>query len=227
MYDAYVDGAVALVGMPSALEAELWLSAELGGLQAAAPHAEGHRNALTDLVRVMAGAETRGAVAFLRTFAAIGPRALRAAAARAADALVRKGVPEPGWAADAGDVVPGEVSSIQDGSLDREQIVCEFRYRDGTGRHALAVRLEQGLPTQMVAIGDVAAMTAQVGKAVEAEQCVVVRIDGGTTAERLRQAFAAAADLPGERRDRPWQDQEWFAYVAFSLHRIDALAGCP
>lgn len=231
VYAAYVRATAGLLEQPGALEAELWLSAQLGTLRSAAPHAQGYRLALTDLVRVMADAATPGAVAFLRVFAAVGPGALRRAAGRAADMCVAGGSPEPMWSASPGDLRCRDVFSVQDGTLAGEQIVAEFRYRDGSGRHALVVRLDHGRPVEVVVVGDLTGMMATLNKAAAAEECVLMRLGRATAAERLRAAFAPPA-LPAEepaaedRRDggKGAGGPEWFARLPIALHRIDVLS---
>ncbi|NVI91542.1 hypothetical protein HUX53_30760, partial [Actinomadura sp. BRA 177] len=48
VYAAYVREADALPALPGPLQAEVWASAQLGALEAAAPHVQGRRAALGD-----------------------------------------------------------------------------------------------------------------------------------------------------------------------------------
>ncbi|MFD0684777.1 hypothetical protein [Actinomadura fibrosa] len=197
VYEAYVREASALPSLPIALQAEVWTSAQLGGLEAAAPHAEGRRAALGDLITCLRAAATPGARAFLRALAAIGPVEGRRAAGRAADAL--GGVPAAPWEGSLGRVVPGQAWLIQEGPLDGDRLVCEFRYEGaGTaGMHALAVRLAYGdVPSEVVIVGDVPALMTAARQAMQAELCVVQPYDAAAVGARLRAALNGTEPLP-------------------------------
>jgi hypothetical protein len=197
VYAAYVREAAELPSLPGPLEAEAWTSARLGDLEAAAPNARARRAALGDLIACLAAAGGPGARAFLRALAAIGPVEARAAARRAADGL--GDVPAAPWEAALGRVVPGPVWLIQEGPLDGDRLVCEFRYEDaGTaGMHALAVRLSYGgSPTEVVIVGDVPALMTAARQAMQAELCVVQPYDAGAVGERLRTALNGTEPLP-------------------------------
>ncbi|RFU38157.1 hypothetical protein DZF91_29175, partial [Actinomadura logoneensis] len=58
VYRVFVRAADELPALPGALPAEVWVSAQLGTLEAAAPHAEGRRAALGDLVTCLRAAGT-------------------------------------------------------------------------------------------------------------------------------------------------------------------------
>ncbi|MGW2312962.1 hypothetical protein ACWCOU_33400, partial [Actinomadura luteofluorescens] len=78
VYAAYVREAGALPAQPGPLQAEMWTSAQLGALEAAAPHTAARRAALGDLIGCLHAAATPGSRAFLRALAAIGPAEGRA-----------------------------------------------------------------------------------------------------------------------------------------------------
>ncbi|GAA1798149.1 hypothetical protein GCM10009735_32990 [Actinomadura chokoriensis] len=197
VYEAYVREADALPALPGPLQAEVWTSAQLGALEAAAPHEQGRLAALGDLIGCLRAAATPGARAFLRAIAAIGPVKGRAAAGRAAGAL--GGVPAAPWEGSLGRVVPGQAWLIQEGPLDGDRLVCEFRYEGaGTaGMHALAVRLSYGdAPSEVVIVGDVPALMAAARQAMQAELCVVQPYDAAAVGARLRTALNGAEPLP-------------------------------
>ncbi|MWK38762.1 hypothetical protein GEV43_35185 [Actinomadura sp. J1-007] len=197
VYEAYVREAEGLPGLPGPLQAEVWASAQAGALEAAAPHAEGRRAALGDLVTCLRAAGTPGTRAFLRVLAEIGPERARPIAGRAADSM--RGLPEPPWIGSVGKVVPGQVWLIQEGPLDGDRLVCEFRYEDaGTaGMHALAVRLSYGdAPQEVVIVGDVPALMTAARQAMQAELCVVQPYDPAAVGERLRAALNATESFP-------------------------------
>ncbi|MFD0905204.1 hypothetical protein [Actinomadura sediminis] len=201
VYDAYVREADALPALPAALQAEVWTSAQLGGLLAAAPHEQARRAALGDLIGCLRAAGTPGTRAFLRALAAIGPEVGRGAAAKAADAL--RDVPAAPWEDALGRVVPGQAWLIQEGPLDGDRLVCEFRYTDmGTaGMHALAVRLTYGdAPTEVVTVGDVPALMTAARQAMQAELCVVQPYDTAAVGARLRTALNGAEPVPADCR---------------------------
>ncbi|MDL4774444.1 hypothetical protein [Actinomadura xylanilytica] len=218
VYEAYVREADILPSLPGALQAEVWTSARLGMLEAAAPHAEGRRTALGDLVTCLRAAGTPGARVFLRVLAAIGPAEVRRVAGQAAGSL--GDVPEPPWAGAAGRVVPGQVWLIQEGPLDGDRLVCEFRYEGaGTaGLHALAVRLSyQDVPSEVVVVGDVPALMAAARQAMQAELCVLQPYDPATVGVRLRAALDGPGPLP----------EECYPALALARHRAAALPGPP
>jgi hypothetical protein len=197
VYEAYVREADALPALPGPLQAEVWASAQLGALEAAAPHEQGRLAALGDLIGCLRAAATPGARAFLRAIAAIGPVKGRAAAGRAADAL--GDVAAAPWEGSLGRVVPGQAWLIQEGPLDGDRLVCEFRYEGaGTaGMHALAVRLSYGdAPSEVVIVGDVPALMAAARQAMQAELCVVQPYDAAAVGARLRTALNGAKPLP-------------------------------
>ncbi|WP_433462365.1 hypothetical protein [Spirillospora sp. CA-128828] len=198
VYAAYVREAGALAALPGPLQAEVWTSAQLGGLEAAAPHAQGRRAALGDLIGCLRAAATPGARAFLRALAAIGPPEGRRAAGRAADGL--GDVPAAPWEGSLGRVVPGQAWLIQEGPLDGDRLVCEFRYEDaGTaGMHALAVRLSHaGALAEVVIVGDVPALMTAARQAMQAELCVVQPYEAAAAGARLRAGLTEA--VPGGR----------------------------
>ncbi|GLZ10789.1 hypothetical protein Acsp04_10240 [Actinomadura sp. NBRC 104425] len=218
VYEAYVRAAGELPGLPDALRAEVWTSAQLGTLEAAAPNAAARRAALADLITVLGSAGTPGARLFLRALAAVGPAEARPAAARAARRAPR--TPEggePPWARRLGRVAPGQVWLIQEGPLDGDRLVCEFRYTfDGSGLHALAVRLGYGdVPSEVVVVGDVPALMAAARRAMQAELCVVQPHDPAAVGARLRAALADADRLA----------PECYPALALARHRAALLAG--
>lgn len=152
VYAVFRDAAGELLGLPGPLQAELWASQQLGVLDSAAPHALGHRSALSDLVQYLRDTGTPSAALFLRCCAAVGPVWLRQGAARAAEEIGPAGL--PGWAALLGRVEAGDCRLVQDGSLGGDQVVCEFRYSGGTDWHALLVTFEQDRPVSALVIGD-------------------------------------------------------------------------
>ncbi|PKK14510.1 MAG: hypothetical protein BUE48_009730 [Thermomonospora sp. CIF 1] len=198
VYRAYVRAADELPGLPDPLRAELWTSAQLGALEAAAPHRAGHRMAMGDLIVELHRAATAGTRAFLRAIAAIGPQWARRAAGRAAAAL--PGLPLPPWAEALGKVAPGPIWLIQEGPLDGDRLVCEFRYdpeRSGP-HHALAVRLQQGEPSEIVVIGDVPGLLAEARKAAQAELCLLQPLTRQAAAARLTAALEEERRPPGD-----------------------------
>ncbi|TQM68598.1 hypothetical protein FHX41_2248 [Actinomadura hallensis] len=220
VYDAYVREADALPSLPGPLQAEVWASAQLGNLESAAPNARARRAALADLIVCLRAAATPGARAFLRALAAIGPAEGRRAAGRAAAAL--GDVPEAPWAESLGRVVPGQVWLIQEGPLDGDRLVCEFRYEDaGTaGLHALAVRLSHGdVPSEVVIVGDVPALMGAARQAMQAELCVVQPYDPAAVGRRLRAALDASA-LEGSGLPA-----ECYPALALARHRAALLPG--
>ncbi|MFI0407371.1 hypothetical protein [Actinomadura sp. 3N508] len=198
VYAAFVREADALPALPGPLEAEVWTSARLGALESAAPHAQARRAALADLITCLRAAATPGARAFLAALAAIGPVEGRGAAGRAAEGLGDAAAAP--WEGSLGRAVPGQAWLIQEGPLDGDRLICEFRYEDaGTrGLHATAVRLGHGdVPSEVVIVGDVPALMAAARQAMRAELCVVQPYDPAAVGRRLRAALNNAE--PGGR----------------------------
>ncbi|MFC5747819.1 hypothetical protein [Actinomadura rugatobispora] len=213
VYGAYARAADELPALPGALQAEVWTSAQLGALEAAAPHEQGRRAALGDLVTVLRGAGTPGTRAFLRALAAIGPAGIRRVAGQAAGEL--RGLPEPPWADALGAVTPGQAWLIQEGPLDGDRLVCEFRYEGGADLHALAVRLSYGdAPAEIVVVGDVRAMMAAARQAMQAELCVVQPYDAAAVGARLRAALDGAETYP----------EDCYPALALARHRAAVLS---
>ncbi|TDD71170.1 hypothetical protein [Actinomadura rubrisoli] len=214
VYGAFVREAGALPSLPGPLQAEVWTSARLGSLEAAAPHAEGRRAALGDLITCLRAAATPGARAFLRALAAIGPVEGRRAAGRAAGAL--GGVAAAAWEGSLGRVVPGQAWLIQEGPLDGDRLVCEFRYEESgtTGLHALAVRLAYGdVPGEVVVVGDVPALMTAARRAMQAELCVVQPYNAAAVGARLRAALDGAGPFP----------EDCYPALALARHRASLL----
>ncbi|MCP2339483.1 hypothetical protein [Actinomadura rupiterrae] len=211
VYEVFVRAADELPALGSALPAEVWVSAQLGTLEAAAPHAEGRRAALGDLVTSLRAAGTPGARAFLRGLAAIGPAEVRRVAAKAADAM---GAAEPSWTAALGSVTPSQVWLIQEGPLDGDRFVCEFRYPDGRDLHAIAVRLSYGdAPSEIVPVGDVPALMTAARQAMQAELCTVQPFSPAAVGERLRAALSGARTIP----------DDCYPALALARHRLSLL----
>ncbi|GAA2458993.1 hypothetical protein GCM10010191_93840 [Actinomadura vinacea] len=212
VYGAYARAADELPALPGALQAEVWASAQLGALESAAPHAQGRRAALGDLVTVLRRAGTPGSLSFLRVLAAIGPAEIRGVAGRAAGEL--RGLPEPPWADALGAVTPGQVWLIQKGPLDGDRLICEFRYAGGADLHALAVRLSYSdAPGEVVVVGDVRALMAAARQAMQAELCVVQPHDPAAVGPRLRAALDGAPPFP----------EDCYPALALARHRASLL----
>ncbi|POM23432.1 hypothetical protein BTM25_45850 [Actinomadura rubteroloni] len=195
VYAAYARDAERLPALPGALQAEVAVSERLGALEAAAPHRAGRRAALGDLITSLRAAGTSGARVFLLALAAIGPVEGRSAAAKAAASL--PGVDVPAWAAVLGQVTPATVWLIQEGPLDGDRLVCEFRYPGGADLHALAVRLGHGdTPAEVVVVGDVPALMNAARQAMQAELCVVQPYPAAEVGRRLRAALDPDGTFP-------------------------------
>ncbi|WP_225993669.1 hypothetical protein [Actinomadura rudentiformis] len=214
VYEAYVRAADELPALPGALQAEVWTSAQLGALEAAAPDLRGRRAALADLMMSLRAAGTPGAYAFLRVLEAIGPVEGRRAAGKAADGV--RNLAEPAWLSALGKVTPSQVWLIQEGPLDGDRLICEFRYEGGGDLHALAVRLAHGdVPSEIVVVGEVPALMAAARQAMQAELCVVQPYDPKAVGGRLRAALDTPGGLP----------RDCYPALAIARHRAAALPG--
>ncbi|MCD0451490.1 hypothetical protein LO762_20150 [Actinocorallia sp. API 0066] len=220
VYELYVRAGAELLEQPGPLEAELWLSAQLGELSQAAPDREALGKAQSDLIKVLRRAGTPGARAFLAVFAAVGPHEHRAAAAKAVGELRGPLLPPlPSWADDAGKAIAVDACSIQDGTLDRLQYVVEYRYPDGSGHHGLSVSLSAGLPVQIVVIGDMMGMRSELRKVLEEGEVVVSALPLPIAAGILRPAFGELATVPHAELTGPFH-----ANLLFAEHRLSLLS---
>jgi hypothetical protein len=207
LYEAYARAAGELPALGDPLRAEIWASAQLGTLERAAPSAWAYRLAVADLTVVLRRAGTPGAHAFLLVLAAIAPPELGRLAAKSAAAL--DGLTAPPWAPQLGQVSAGPAWLIQEGPLDGDRLVGEFRYPDGPHHHAIAVHLATDeTVTGLVVVGDVPGMMADVRKAVQAELCTIQPVAPAAVAARLKDALNA--ELP----------EDCYPALALARHRI-------
>ncbi|MDX6743571.1 hypothetical protein [Actinocorallia sp. A-T 12471] len=219
VYDLYVRSGAELLKLTSALEAELWLSAQLGELSQAAPDPDALGKAYSDLVKVLRRAGTPGAHAFLATMAAVGPDDHRPAAAKAAADLSGPLLPAPpAWTADLGKAAAVDACSIEDGTLDRTQYLVEYRYPDGGGHHAMSVSLSAGLPVQLVAVTDMMGMRAEIRRVLEEGEVVVSTLPLPVASRILRPAFVELDAVPRRELTGPFH-----ANLLFAAHRMSLL----
>ncbi|WP_106397881.1 hypothetical protein [Actinocorallia populi] len=219
LYDLYVRAGAELLTQPDALSAELWLSAQLGELGAAAPDRTALDKAHSDLIKVLRRAGTPGAHAFLAATAAVGPEDHRAAAAKAAADLRGPLLPEPpAWLERLGTAVAVDACTIQDGTLDRTQYLVEYRYPDGGGHHGLSVTLSGGLPVQIVAVGDMLGMRSELRRVLEEGEVVVAALPLPLASTTLHQAFTELAEVPSAELTGPFH-----ALLLLARHRLSLL----
>jgi hypothetical protein len=96
-----------------------------------------------DVVEYAAQRATQGAMALLRSWAALGlTDALRDAATAAAGRLSEAGLAEPPWAARLSQVRVGECWQLADVYGDQAELLCTFQYGDGADRHGLVALLD-------------------------------------------------------------------------------------
>ncbi|GAB3662759.1 hypothetical protein GCM10027589_25890 [Actinocorallia lasiicapitis] len=219
VYELYVRSGAELLRQPDPLSAELWLSAQLGELHSAAPDDESYLKALGDLIKVQRRAGTPGAHAFLSVLAAIGPAELRATAGKSAADLRNPLLTErPDWLDLVGTAKAVDAASIQDGTLDRTQLLVEFRYPDGSGHHGLSVSLSAGLPVQLVAVGDMLGMRTELRRTLEEGEVVVATLPLELAHDLLTKAFAELAEVP-----RPELTAPFHANLTFARDRLARL----
>jgi hypothetical protein len=214
VYELYVRAGAELQRQSSALSAELWVSAQLGELYAAAPDDEGFAKAVADLVKVLRRAGTPGAHAFLLGIAESGPPDVRPSAAKAAGELLHEG---PAWAGLLGEVIAIDACTIQDGTLDRDQLLVEYRYRDGSGHHALSVTLSGGLPVQVIVVGDMMGMRSEIKRVLEEGECVVASLPLELAGNRLRDAFESVRKVPKAEMGTPFHAVLALAHARLAL----------
>jgi hypothetical protein len=212
VYEVYLQTAEELVALTAALDAELWTCAQLGGLNTAAPHSDGYRYALADLIGVMEGAESRAALAFLRVVAAVGPTAVRSDADQGAIRLSQKGVADAGWAAALGKVTPGDAWMGSAGS--EHAVLVEFRYPDGVGHHALLMTVASTLAGLVPLSIDVTAMLT----ATREDGFALDPVDSTKAGQRLRTALRNIESAPLQALS-----PEFLTNLPLAVQRVEVL----
>jgi hypothetical protein len=204
------------------IDAELWGSDLIGALgSSVGDKADVMATLTTSLVPSAEKAGTPEALALLRIFEAIGSPDLRVAATEAAQRVVARGVPDPGWAAAMGSPRVGPCWHYADVGGRQESVTMTFGY--GEREHALSVLIDHGQAGRIkdIWVSDAAGLLDQTWLAAENDPLVVFeRLDSAQAAERLERAVTA-----GECPEKQDQADDLNAHRALLHARMRFLAG--
>jgi hypothetical protein len=203
------------------VDAELWGSDMIGALSAsAADTGDVMAELAVSLVPAAEQAATPEALALLRIFAAIGSPGLRASAARAAERVIERGVPDPDWAATIGSPTVGECWHYSDVAGRQESVTMSFGY--GSSEHALSVLIDHGRGGGIkdAWVGDAAGLLDKTWLAVQNDPTMVFEeIDAADARGRLERAISA-----GECPEKPDEAADLTAHRALLHARMRFLA---
>jgi len=146
VYDAVIGACGELAGVTNALDAELWLAANINVLRAKAPTGEVFHLAMLDLIEQAAQMGRRDCLVLLRTMAAVGPQGLMESARRAGGRLAARlpddAVVLPHWVDLLGATSVGDCYLWTDVFGEYAQVYCQFTHRDGDRRHGLLATVD-------------------------------------------------------------------------------------
>lgn len=150
VYDAVIAGCAGLATAADALDAELWLAANVCAIRADAPDDGAFQLAMLDLIDEAERDRRRQCLLLLRTMAAAGPHGLSEPAARAAARLTNRSAPGTGGPAGLPDWVDtlGETTVIGDCCVwtdvygEYTQVYCEYVHADAGRRHGLLFTID-------------------------------------------------------------------------------------
>jgi hypothetical protein len=203
------------------VDAELWGSDMIGALSASAADTGDVMAELSaSLVPAAEQAATPEALALLRIFSAIGSPGLRASAARAAERVTERGVPDPDWAATIGSPTVGECWHYSDVGGRQESVTMSFGY--GDSEHALSVLIDHGRGGRIkdAWVGDAAGLLDKTWLAVQNDPTMVFEaIDATDARGRLERAISA-----GECPEKPDEADDLTAHRALLHARMRFLA---
>jgi hypothetical protein len=215
VYDAVIAGCAELESAADALDAELWLAANVCAIRAEAPDAQTYHLAMLDLIDEAERDGRSQCLVLLRTMAAAGPQGLGEPATRAAQRLTDRAAPGadgmvglPGWVDALGETtLAGDCCVWTDVYGEYTQVYCEYVHADGGRRHGLLFTVDLAFHGVMHGIDVVTAPKTLHRVASDMERDA--RRDGGRfervppadAGELLRSALVASADpaLPSLR----------------------------
>gem|GEM_PF-1133130 len=150
VYDAVIAGCAELETAADALDAELWLAANVCAIQAEAPGDDAFHTAMLDLIGEAERDGRRQCLLLLRAMAAAGPQGLVDPAAGAAERLANRTAPEvdhrrelPKWVDTIGETaVDGDCCVWTDVFGEYTQVYCVYVYPGGGRRHGLLFTID-------------------------------------------------------------------------------------
>ncbi len=240
VYDAVIAGCAELESAADALDAELWLAANVCAIRAEAPDTQTYHLAMLDLIDEAERDGRRQCLVLLRTMAAAGPHGLGEPARRAARRLTDRAalgadgtVGLPGWVDTLGaTTVAGDCCVWTDVYGEYTQVYCEYVHADGGRRHGLLFTIDLAFHGVMHGIDVVT--TPKVLDRVAPDMERDARRDGGRfervppahAGELLHSALVASADpaLPSLRTAAS-RDASLSAVLPLAVRRVTAMPG--
>lgn len=241
VYDAVLAASADLQVAADALDAELWLAANVCGIRTEAPDDDAYHLAMLDLIDEAERDGRPQCLLLLRAMAAVGPPGLGEPATRAAQRLASKsargGVDGtaglPVWVDTLGETtVAGDCCLWTDVFGEYTQVYCEYMHGDAGRRHGLLFTIDLAFHGVLHGIDVVTTPKHldQVARDMERD----ARRDGGRferippadVAVLLRQALAASADpaLPSLRTVVS-RDDSLAAVLPLAVRRIMTMPG--
>jgi hypothetical protein len=240
VYDAVIAASADLEAAADALEAELWLAANVCAIRTEAPDDEAYHLAMLDVIDEARRDGRRQCLLLLRVMAAVGPHGLGEPAARAAGRLADRSTPTgeggtglPAWVDTLGETtVVGDCYVWTDVFGEYSQVYCQYQHDDGGRRHGLLVTIDLAFHGVVHGI-DVVTAPKQLDRVVpDLERDT--RRDGGRlervpaveAAGLLRQALAACADpaLPS-LQTAARRDDALHALLPLTQQRVTSMPG--
>ena len=238
VYDAMIAACPQLVAVPDALDAELWLAANVCSLRADAPDDQTFHLAMLDLVDRAERVGRPECLVLLRTMAAAGPWRLAEPASRAAERLAgrmardRDGTAAlPGWLDVLGSAsVVGDCAVWTDVFGEYAQVYGEFVHAEGRRRHGLLFTIDLAFHGIISGI-DVVTAPQHLDRVVEdldrdARRGYgrLQRISPAEASDVLRAALVASADetLP-PLRTAPAPDASMYAALPLAVRRVSGM----
>jgi len=244
VYDAVLAGSADLADAADALDAELWLAANVCAIRATAPDDAGYHLAMLDLIDEARRDGRRQCLILLQTMAAAGPVGLtepaHLAARRLSDRASSPGADRgvdpaelPGWLNHLGKAeVVGDCAVWTDVFGEFMQIYCEYTHSGPGRRHGLLFTIDLGFQGILKNI-DVIVKPADLDQAVkdmardtERDGGRFERIPAADAAGRLRAALVASADesLPPVLTAAPERDA-LYSMLPLAVRRMMTMPG--
>ncbi len=240
VYDAVVAACADLEAAADALDAELWLAANVCAIRAEAPDDEVFHLAMLDLIDEAERDGRRQCLLLLRTLAAAGPHGLGEPATRAAGRLTDRAAPGadgtaglPVWVDALGETtVAGDCCVWTDVFGEYTQVYCEYVHTEAGRRHGLLFTIDLAFHGVLHGIDVVTSPKHLDRVAPDLERDA--RRDGGRfervppadAAGLLRAALVVSADpaLPSLRTAAS-RDDSLSAVLPLAVRRVMAMPG--
>lgn len=236
VYDAVIAGCADLEAVTEALDAELWLAANVCVLRDKAPDDEAFRLAMLDVIDEAERDGRRQCLLLLRTMAAVGPQGLVDQAARAAERLAGRTTPEEGGTPDWVDAL-GETAAVGDCCVwtdvfaEYTYVYCEYVHAGGGRRHGLQFTIDLAFHGVLNGI-DVVTEPTELDRTIpnmqrdaRREGGQFLRVPPADAAGLLRAALIASADPALPPLLTASRDKSLAEFLPLAVRRVMAMPG--